>query len=267
MNLFDFSIDDNDGNSIIRFINGHIKTKNFNSESVVEDVEELKRISVNLGKHFGSFSVLGDSYSTFRGYTTPDEALQWYPDSSQHISGNNDVVEPTQQWWHLFANEYKSLLKDNISWSAAPISYDGWGTGTSDGKSISFITRANTYLTAETKPELLLVFGGTNDAWIGVNVGENQYSDWTDDDLCSFRPALCKLMYDLTTKKEYIGMQVVMMWNNDLASVYTEAARDICQRYNVPLLELSGVTKKGNHPDVAGMVTIKNQLINFLKTI
>ena len=43
-------------------------------------------------------------------------------------------------------------------------------------------------------PDVLLVFGGTNDSWAKAPVGSYQYADWTKADLYSFRPAFCRLM-------------------------------------------------------------------------
>ena len=267
--IADLEFIDSSSNCLLWVNNGHIKTKNFSSNNISKDVQnhESRILTLEnqelLSRHFGTFSVLGDSYSTFYGYTTQPNASQWYPSSAQHQEGHNDVVNVEQQWWHLFATEYKSLLVENESWSGSPISYDGWGTGTSDAKSYSFITRASNI----GKPELLIIFGGTNDAWIGVQQGEYQYSDWTDEDLCKVRPALAKLLDELINDKNHIGMQILFMNNSELSAAFNESAQTVCEHYNVPFLQLQSISKKGNHPDAAGMISIKNQLINKLKNL
>ena len=43
-----------------------------------------------------TFSVLGDSYSTFEGYI-PEGNAWWYSSSPQ---GPNDVVKVEDTWWH-----------------------------------------------------------------------------------------------------------------------------------------------------------------------
>ena len=56
--------------------------------------------------HFDSFSILGDSYSTFKGYNMETNAENWFPQSSSF----NNVQNVGEMWWQLFADEYGSTL-------------------------------------------------------------------------------------------------------------------------------------------------------------
>ena len=243
--VFDLSISDANENKIALFKDGHFRTKNFNSKN-----------------RFSNFSILGDSYSTFKEFTTPASNAQWYPTNvpgTQGYNSGNDVIELEQTWWYKFANEYGIRLLENNSYSGSPICYDGYGTGTSDAKTYCFVTREQNLGQA---PELILIFGGTNDDWANVGIGAYKYSDWTEDDLVTFRPALAKLFNNL--RKNNIGSTVVFILNDGLDSEINTSVDVICSHYNVPLLKLQSISKTANHPNSIGMEQIKEQLIQFL---
>lgn len=246
---FDFSISDEQGNAIMGIANGHIKTKNFDS-----------RIE---SRHYGSFSIIGDSYSTFADKTTPTTNKQWYPTniaSAEGYNSGNDVVSLEQTWWYLFANEYKSVLLENNSYSGATICYDGYSEGhDSFAAKISFCKRIEEM---QSKPELLFVFGGTNDAWAKSEIGSYKYSDWTEDDKSYFRPALAYLIDYVRTNM--IGTTIIFILNNGLKSDITDSVRVICEHYGVRVVELEDIDKISSHPSIRGMEQIKEQLIKVI---
>ena len=211
-------------------------------------------------RKYGSLSILGDSYSTFVGYTNPQENRQWYPASDPstegHGSGNN-VADVIETWWYLFASREKILLEENASYSGSTICYDSYGTGTADGKTTSFIQRRS----AIGNPELLLIFGGTNDNWAGASIGEYKYSDWTESDLSYFAPALAYLIYAI--RIEHIGIEIVFVENDLLTSAYKTAIETVCEHYSVPVIKLHDVSKTYNHPNVAGMNEIYGQIVEY----
>lgn len=227
--------------------------------SVEEDLASI------VGRHYGTFSVIGDSYSSFDGYMADSEAATWYPASNHGMDDTNDVENVEQTWWYKFANNYGSRLIENDSWSGSAISYDGYGEGTDDGKATSLVTRRNKLTT----PELILVFGGTNDAWVANDsgttatfLGDYVYSGWTETQLEKFRPALAYLLHNL--KREHIGAKIVFMLNTGISSI--EPSVDaICEHYGVSVLKLHDIAKAHSHPTEAGMTAIANQLTAFLK--
>ena len=242
----DLFISDSYGNVLATFKDGEFRTKEFNT------AESEKQ-------HYSTFSILGDSYSTFNGYTEPLNNLQWYPPSDSATQGSeNDVENVENTWWYLFANEYKSLLIQNNSYSGSCISYDSYGDGTIDGKNYSFVKRCENLK----KAELIIIEGGTNDAWANVALGEYKYSNWVESDFETFRPA-CSYVLDCI-KRNNIGAKIIFILNDGLKSSITESIKDICNHYNVDVLELSNIKKSNNHPNIEGMKQIKEQLINFL---
>jgi hypothetical protein len=106
-----------------------------------------------------SVSILGDSYSTFEGYLTPDTNSIFYfarPDTAI-----TDVASATQTWWYMFIKENGYRLCVNNSFSGATISFHGYSHR--DYSDRSFVTR----LTNLGCPDIIFVFGATNDCWAG----------------------------------------------------------------------------------------------------
>lgn len=196
-------------------------------------------------------SILGDSYSTFKGHVTPDTNLVWYP------APNNDVVELKQTWWHQFLNNYGYVLEVNNSYSGSTICHTGYHK--EDYSDRSFITRMDKL----GNPDIILIFGATNDSWAGAPIGEYKYDSWTREELYSFRPALAYLLNGL--QHLYPNARVYYMLNSELKGSINESVYTICQRYDVPVVTLYNIEKQRNHPSIAGMKAISEQMHEFLE--
>ena len=190
-------------------------------------------------------SVLGDSYSTFVGII-PDNYAPFYPD------GRNDVKAVEQTWWDLYikANGYE--LEKNDSWGGTTIC--GTGYFGMNSTSSSFFSRAG--LLGD--PDIIFVFGGTNDAWANSPVGNYKYSDWTTQDCMNFRPALAFLLH--TLKTFYPKAKIYSILNSELREEINESMRTVCKHYEVQLIELHDIDKQNGHPSIAGMQAICDQL-------
>ncbi|MDY4744019.1 MAG: SGNH/GDSL hydrolase family protein, partial [Bacteroidaceae bacterium] len=137
-----------------------------------------------------SISVLGDSYSTYEYCVTPVTNRVWYHEP--FLAEKTDVSDVTQTWWHLLCQKRGFKLDTNNSYSGATIcntGYDG-----NDYTDRSFITRASNLGC----PDIILVFGGTNDSWANSPLGEMKHEGYTSQDLFSFRPAVSYLARYLT---------------------------------------------------------------------
>ena len=119
-------------------------------------------------------SILGDSYSTYQNYI-PEGNEVWYFEPMD--ARNTDVSDVRQTWWWQVVNEGGYLLEKNESYSGATICYTGYND--EDYSPRSFITR----LPRVGSPDILLIFGNTNDSWCGAKLGEYQYKDWKRADL------------------------------------------------------------------------------------
>lgn len=202
-----------------------------------------------------SVSILGDSYSTYEGYLEPDTNYIWYFQKTR--LNQTDVSDVTETWWHQFitANGYK--LCRNNSLSGSTICNTGYNR--QDVRNLSFIRRMDNL----GNPDIILIFGGTNDSWAKSPEGEYKYSNWTAADLYNVRPAMA-YMLDFITKR-YPNVEIYFMLNSELDEVFNETAATICKHYNVPMLTLKDIDKQMGHPNKKGMAAIANQLTSFVK--
>ena len=215
-------------------------------------------VTVAMAQSSKSISILGDSYSTFEGYLQPDTNAIWYWDNVK--AENTDVHHVRETWWHQFIKENGYRLCVNNSFSGATISYSGYKSGKpdfTDYSDRSFITRLKNLGT----PDIILVFGGTNDSWAGSPIGEYQYEGWTRNDLFSFRPAMACLLEKMIDY--YPNVEIVFLLNVDLKEEIDESVRTICTHYGVKWIEFEGIDKINGHPSVKGMKQISEQLKAF----
>lgn len=191
-------------------------------------------------------SVLGDSYSTFVGII-PSNYSSFYPND------RNDVTKIEQTWWSLYVNAKGYALEKNDSWGGTTIC--GTGYGGMNSSYSNFISRVDSL----GNPDIIFVFGGTNDAWANSPMGEYQYSDWTKDDCMYFRPALACLTDML--QKRYANAEICFILNSELREPVNESMREVCKHYNVKLVELHDIEKQNGHPSINGMKSICGQLL------
>lgn len=199
-------------------------------------------------------SILGDSYSTFRGYIPEDNAF-WYSTSPDR--SRTDVDDVTQTWWWQLISEGGYILGKNESYSGATICFTGYRG--EDYADRSFITR----LPRLGSPDILLIFGGTNDSWARVPMGEFVHRNLTRGHYYEFRPALGKLLDE--AKKRYPGTYIYFILNTELSDDVNDAVRKECELFKVNLIELKDIDKKAGHPTKLGMTQIKTQVLQALQ--
>lgn len=197
-------------------------------------------------------SVLGDSYSTFKGYVTPDTNALWYP----FDPARNNVQKLEQSWVYKFVNENGFTLEKNNSFSGSTISNTGYNK--EDYTSRSFTTRMSNL----GNPDIIIIFGATNDSWAGSPIGEYKYKKINKQDLYSFRPAMaymCKYM-----KSHYKKSKIYFVLNSELKEEINESAKTILKRYGIPCIELHDIEKQDGHPSIKGMQSIVDQLNEYI---
>lgn len=206
------------------------------------------------GKAKPVVSILGDSYSTFEGYIPAGNA-SWY--ATVPWENRTDVVNVRQTWWWQLINEGGYILGVNDSYSGATISYTGYNGD--DYSDRSFLTR----LPHLGSPDLLLIFGGTNDSWTGGPLGEYVYDNFTRGHLYEFRPALAKLLTE--AQNRYPGTRIVFIVNTELKDEITGSIKEVCTHLGVEYVMLRDIDKLAGHPSIKGMEQIKNQILQYLK--
>ena len=188
-------------------------------------------------------SVLGDSYSAYSGASI----LPYYP--------SGDVTSLKDMWWSLFISNNGFKQEKVNTWSGSTICCTGYGGA--DYSSQAFCTdRAK----ALGHPDIVVVCGGTNDSWAGSPVGDYKYSDWTAQDLFSFRPALA-YMFETMYQTYGEDLDIYFILNNDLDEAIDESVKEICGHYDVVLVEIEDIDKQNSHPTKKGQRQIYEQLM------
>lgn len=205
------------------------------------------------------FSILGDSYSSLEGYVDPDtNDVYHYADIG--------VTGPEQMWWSQIANSTGWLLEKNNSFSGAMISnFDIMEFYVP----ASFIHRMDNL----GHPDVIFILGGVNDLWNGAPFGDYVYSDWTEEQLCCYRPALAYLFNSM--KRLYPSSKLYFILETEpCPGAIDEEARlnlivsthRIASHYDVECIDLLGIHKNLWHPDVEGQKNIADQVWEYLAT-
>lgn len=205
----------------------------------------------------GTFAVLGDSYSTFKGYI-PEGYSYYYWEGTPEWG--NEITKVEQCWWYRLGNILKLELKVNSSYSGSTVGYTGYGGR--DFKEISFITRAKDII--EAKPDVLFICGGTNDSWSDAPLGEIKYEGRTEEDLYCFLPAFCEMIEMLRTALP--EMRIINLCNSELKPEVMDGEREICEHYGAENVQLYNIEKQSGHPTIAGMAEMASQAARQYKS-
>lgn len=201
-----------------------------------------------------SVSILGDSYSTFEDYLLPDTNEVWY---FKNVSPKNtDVKQVEQTWWHQLIKSKGWKLCQNNSYSGSTISNSGYRK--QDYTLRAFTNRMDNL----GNPDIIFIFGATNDSWVPAPIGEYKWDGWTREDCYAFRPALARMLDYMT--KRYINVELYFILNSELSDAINESTLTICERYGVPVIQLHDIEKMSGHPSVAGMKAIAEQVGDFV---
>ncbi len=217
--------------------------------------------NVAMGQSKKSVSILGDSYSTYEGYVQPDTNLVWYKKDYDKKATN--VTSVDQCWWHIFLNKMDMRLCVNNSYSGSTICHSGYDENKDsqcdDYSDRSFITRMDKL----GSPDIIYIFGGTNDSWAKAPIGEYKYADWTKDDLYSFRPAMAYMLHEM--KLRYINVDIYFILNEGLKPEINESVYTVCKHYGIEVITLKKMKKQHGHPNIEGMQSIAEQVAAYMQ--
>ncbi len=220
-------------------------------------------------------SILGDSISTFEGVSMPKDAS--FYDAQNKLLSN--VITVCDTWWGQVINQLQAKLWVNNSISGSTVtfhpSYEIESYGCSDERTSSLHKDG-------INPDVIIVYLGTNDWGAGVKVfDENNF-----DDLNVFFNAYVKMLKKI--KQNYPDAEIWCVTlgksrcsaKSDFEFPYCINGRHIeeyckaikrCAKENgcftINLLSGDTVydTIDGFHPNVGGMTTIANAVLNQLK--
>lgn len=210
-----------------------------------------------------SFSVLGDSFSALEGCVDPESNECWpnYP--------NIGVTEPEQMWWYQVSVATGWVMDKNNSFSGSLLSnFDDFATGFHYGHH-SFLHRMNDL----GDPDVIFIFGATNDIYYGAPLGSYVYADWTEEQLTAFCPAMAYLLDSL--KRRYPRAELYVMVDMELCindnfieaetrEAYIEAMHRIANHYQVRCIDIDHIQKDWWHPNARGQEDIARQVLETL---
>lgn len=201
-------------------------------------------------------SILGDSYSTFEDFMTPSTNELWYYACNDTVKTDVNSVEQTWWWQVIKGNGYK--LEVNNSYSGATIGYHGYNNN--DYTERSFLRRMYNI----GSPDIILVFGATNDSWAKEEVGEYKYGGWKWGDFYTFRPAMAYMVNWI--KLHHPNVPTYYIINTDMREEIVTSMIEICNHYAVPYIQLKDIDKNYGHPTVKGMKAIAEQVSKVLNS-
>lgn len=201
-----------------------------------------------------AISILGDSYSTFVGHI-PARQKFYYP----RPETVPDVLHVEETWWHQLAvhRNYRILINDSYSGSTVCNH-----VREEQPPESAFIVRMKETLSAQgiggEKPDMIFVFGCTNDHFLERRVGQLQYENWSEDDLRQALPAYCYLL-DYVTRQNPEAV-VVSIINDILSPALHDGMIDASEHYKTLCVKLRDVDKSHKHPTRLGMAQIFEQV-------
>ena len=224
-------------------------------------------------------SILGDSISTFAGYIPEADGVNLahrprYPQ-------DNLLTEVNDTWWMKLINTLGAKLGVNDSWAGSTVSNfrDHNEKDFGPDAAMASVTRIRN-LGENGTPDLIVFFGGTNDAGKMIEKGRFDPSYGLDLSAVkwdSFADAYSQTI--LRLKHFYPNAQIIAIspsisggyYDNARLSEFADLALDICLHYNIKCadIRLSGLTfdmlPDKLHPNAEGMECIYKSVLNKLK--
>ena len=248
------------------------------SELTANKIAEISR------KYFAGkkVSILGDSISTFEGYTYAGNRCR-YPQ-------NNLLIDVNDTYWMRAINSLGLVLGINESWAGSRVTWDGTTESTDIGvnKCLSSVTRIG-HLDDNGVPDIILVYAGTNDIINSVTIGTfdttspASFSDATIAalDVTTFASAY-RVMLIRLLKAHRTSKIVVLLPNyvnsgaypSDVLDSYIEIVKTECDYFGVQYIDtrISGISvfntgtylTDGIHPNALGMQLMADTIIKGL---
>lgn len=199
-------------------------------------------------------SILGDSYSTFGGFVTPVTNRCFYNGENK----KNDVLEVKDTWWYQILLRKKYLLEVNNSFSGSTICNTGYNG--KDASEYSFLGRMGNI----GRPDIIFIYGGTNDSWANSPLGEYKYHDISENDLKSFRPAFAYMIDYLLEHNP--NAKIYNIVNSGLKKEIITSMSEICSYYKIQNIILPKIDLPYNaHPNKIGMSKIADEVMKSLQ--
>ncbi len=201
-----------------------------------------------------SVVILGDSYSTFEG-CVPSHQKVYYPNPEKVP----ELTRVEETWWRRLTTRRSMRILINDSYSGSTVC-----NHVRDGQppESAFIYRMHITLSEQgingEKPDVILIFGATNDSWLDRRIGSVQYENWSEEDLCAVLPAYCHLLDYVTRCNPQAKIYCIV--NDVLKPEIHDGLAQAAAHYGAKAVLLEGVDKSFGHPTCLGMAQIAEQV-------
>lgn len=233
----DLDLSDASGNILVRFSDGHVATKNFDSRTAATKTSLVSRYT---GK---KISIIGDSIDTYdqTGYKI-DGYSMYYP----HL----DVTNVNDTWWKKVLDASGATLEINASYSGSRV------TNTRSGYP-DFYDRVSVI----GNPDIIFVTLGTNDSRNSISLGEYDFATvYTSLSEATFRTAYTKGVKALLAV--FPSAEIICI-AQQMNPEYKNSIIHIAKTLGVSFIDTSDyVGEDGVHPGSAGMRQIASMMLS-----
>ena len=213
-------------------------------------------------------SLLGDSITTYQGYTTLPNNYE-YPKESSYP----DFTSVTQTWWY-------QLIYNRMS--GATLEVNSSVTGTCVQNTLSTGHPGYGFLNRYVElgnPDIILINGGTNDISRGLPVGSLDFTLATEDlDTYQFAQAYDKLIRLMMARYPSATVCCILgdRYFDGTSADHAPIVREICNHYGIRYAEVDYGADRPTcrysngtnvHPTPAGMTAMADAVWNQLKDV
>ena len=205
----------------------------------------------------GKTLIIGDSYSTFEG-AIPEGYHTWYLKGKHD---NTDVAKVEQTWWYQVFDGKDNILVLNDSFSGTTVCNSVRPEHKVEWSYINrFDKLVNDGFFTENQIDTVIVFGATNDSYTDAPIGENQFENFTEEDLLKTLPAcgyLAKRISEAAPKA-----RVCWIINSELKEKITNGIIKNAKHFGQEYILFTELDKLSGHPSVKGMKQIAEAVIS-----
>ena len=219
------------------------------------------------------FSVLGDSISTFEGYSIPKDC-EFYKMPQKLMSG---VTKVSDTWWCGVIESLGGKFLANNSISGSTVCYSPSYTYQSYGCS-DF--RTSTLHDGDVYPDVIMVYLGTNDFGMGKKISSQDKTDLTIFEN-AYKVMLNKLKNNYknaeiwcvslcaSTDKNDPSFKFDYYWGGIHITEYNKTIKNLCNELNCKFIDIYSEKSAYDsfdqvHPNYDGMKFIRNNVLKII---
>lgn len=182
-----------------------------NSPVSTDNYTKLKAVNIKYGIFKDKkISILGDSLSTYNGYSPTDYATPYYPKNDTRMNNVN------RMYWKKVIDELGMVLDTDNSYSSSTVVSNTTYTSLSDDNRLSALGN----------PDVIIVEGGTNDIYSGKNSSNINSYELNTYDKTKFSEAYVYILNKLT--ELYPNAKIICLTPAQILYNETYPARSNC---------------------------------------